>query len=74
MMRDVARGIAAAQKANIPLVLVDVPLPVTGGTELDDWPGGTKDLRLSLLLTLTRYWSFYNQHTPHTAPLLSAEA
>ena len=22
------------------LVLVEVPLPVTGGTELDDWPGG----------------------------------
>ena len=42
MMRDVATAVAAARDANVPYGLVDVPLPVTGGTELDDWPGGIK--------------------------------
>ena len=30
---------------------VDVPLPVTGGTELDDWPGGIKQ-KYSILRTM----------------------
>jgi Domain of unknown function (DUF1995) len=42
MMRDVATAISEARNAGVKLGLVDVPLPVTGGTELDDWPGGIK--------------------------------
>lgn len=42
MMKDVATSIVAARNDNIRSVLVDVPLPVTGGTELDEWPGGIK--------------------------------
>ena len=40
MMYRVAQGIKEAKEKNIYLALVDIPLPVTGGTELDDWPGG----------------------------------
>jgi hypothetical protein len=46
MMVDVAKGITAAKENNVALVLVDVPLPVTGGTELDDWPGGDRSAHL----------------------------
>jgi hypothetical protein len=48
MMIDVAKGIAAAKENNVALALVDVPLPVTGGTELDDWPGGDRSVHLRL--------------------------
>lgn len=40
MMINVAVSINEARADNISIVLVDVPLPVTGGTEIDDWPGG----------------------------------
>lgn len=48
MMRNVAVAIAAARDADVPYGLVDIPLPVTGGTELDDWPGGIKQKYLTL--------------------------
>ncbi|KAJ1415098.1 hypothetical protein B484DRAFT_162049 [Ochromonadaceae sp. CCMP2298] len=48
MMREVADGLASAQAASLPLVRVDIPLPVTGGTELDDWPGGIRQKYLCL--------------------------
>lgn len=42
MMEEVAQAISALLESEngSKLALVDVPLPVTGGTELDDWPGG----------------------------------
>jgi len=40
MMRDVGKSINACKAEGKPLVSCYVPLPVTGGTELDDWPGG----------------------------------
>lgn len=56
MMKEVAVGIANAQADQIPLTRVQVPLPVTGGTELDDWPGGIRQkyatLRPMLLETM----------------------
>ena len=42
MMKDVSFSLIEARKDRIPVVRVDIPLPVTGGTELDDWPGGIK--------------------------------
>eukprot|EP00596_Hydrurales_sp_CCMP1899_P005903 CAMPEP_0119048302 /NCGR_PEP_ID=MMETSP1177-20130426/58195_1 /TAXON_ID=2985 /ORGANISM="Ochromonas sp, Strain CCMP1899" /LENGTH=229 /DNA_ID=CAMNT_0007024005 /DNA_START=241 /DNA_END=930 /DNA_ORIENTATION=+ len=47
-MKDVATAIIAARDAGVSLALVDVPVPVTGGTELDDWPGGIKQKYLTL--------------------------
>jgi hypothetical protein len=44
MMKDAADSCLAAvefnEEAKSPFFIVDIPLPVTGGTELDDWPGG----------------------------------
>ena len=40
MMQSCAKSIKAAKLDNIKLSLLDIPIPVTGGTELDDWPGG----------------------------------
>ena len=42
MMEEAAEAISALVESEDGgnLALVDVPLPVTGGTELDDWPGG----------------------------------
>jgi hypothetical protein len=42
MMAEAGFAMSQARKVGLPLGLVDVPLPVTGGTELDDWPGGIK--------------------------------
>ena len=42
MMNHVAKAIYNAKSDNISTMLVDIPLPVTGGTEWDDWPGGIK--------------------------------
>lgn len=42
MMNQIAKAIYNAKSENISTMLVDIPLPVTGGTELDDWPGGIK--------------------------------
>lgn len=42
MMNHIAKAIYNAKSENISTMLVDIPLPVTGGTELDDWPGGIK--------------------------------
>ena len=60
MMQEAAEAVAEARgKHN--LVLVDVPLPVTEGTELDDWPGGIRQkysvLRPMLAETM-RYLNF----------------
>lgn len=41
MMEEVSEGISAARGTH-DLAVVDIPLPVTGGTELDDWPGGIR--------------------------------
>jgi hypothetical protein len=49
MMKEVGRAIAAAKDSNLPVVRVDIPLPVTGGTELDDWPGGIRQKYVTLL-------------------------
>ncbi len=40
MMKDAADGVAAAIEGGVGKMAVEVPLPITGGTELDDWPGG----------------------------------
>jgi len=40
MMQEVAVAIRAGREEGLKRMLVDVPLPITGGTELDDWPGG----------------------------------
>ena len=40
MMNDAAAGAAAAVADDERRVVVEIPLPITGGTELDDWPGG----------------------------------
>jgi len=40
MMQEAARAVKSAQDAGLKRVMVEVPLPITGGTELDDWPGG----------------------------------
>merc|ERR1711998_719309 len=40
MMEDAAGGILAGIEAGVQRMAVEVPLPITGGTELDDWPGG----------------------------------
>jgi hypothetical protein len=49
MMKEIATSILEARKANIGSVLVEFPLPVTGGTELDEWPGGIKQKYATLL-------------------------
>eukprot|EP01036_Dinobryon_divergens_P029055 gene29055-38107_t len=41
-MKEVSACVLLAKRDNIRAVLVEIPLPVTGGTELDDWPGGIK--------------------------------
>ena len=41
-MNAVAVSISQARAAGVKLGIVEIPLPVTGGTELDDWPGGIK--------------------------------
>jgi hypothetical protein len=40
MMKDAADGVLAAVEGGVARMAVEVPLPITGGTELDDWPGG----------------------------------
>eukprot|EP00960_Hanusia_phi_P051505 760847-Hanusia_phi.AAC.1 len=40
MMQEVAAAIRAGSRDGLKRMLVEVPLPITGGTELDDWPGG----------------------------------
>ena len=42
MMKEAAVSVSAAFQDKISVALVDFPIPVTGGTELDDWPGGIK--------------------------------
>lgn len=42
MMSGVATSILSARASGVKLGIVELPLPVTGGTELDDWPGGIK--------------------------------
>lgn len=49
MMGKVAISIIEAKKMKIPIALVEVPLPVTGGTELDDWPGGIQQKYSTIL-------------------------
>ena len=40
MMKDAADGVLAGVQDGVKRMAVEVPLPITGGTELDDWPGG----------------------------------
>jgi hypothetical protein len=40
MMQDAGDGVLAGVNAGLKRMAVEVPLPITGGTELDDWPGG----------------------------------
>ena len=40
MMQSAGVSVSQALSSGVKLMLVDVPLPITGGTELDDWPGG----------------------------------
>lgn len=42
MMEEVASAITAAKGDSKRVVRIEVPIPVTGGTELDDWPGGIR--------------------------------
>ena len=43
MMYDIAVAIERARdNEDVKVGLVDLPIPVTGGTELDDWPGGIR--------------------------------
>lgn len=49
MMQEVARALEEAKKDCKPIVRVDIPLPVTGGTELDDWPGGIRQKYCTLV-------------------------
>lgn len=42
MMSEAAIAVSKAHTSNVKVALVEVPIPVTGGTELDDWPGGIK--------------------------------
>jgi hypothetical protein len=49
MMIDCANSIKSAKSDNVLLSLIDIPIPVTGGTELDDWPGGIRQKYTVLL-------------------------
>jgi hypothetical protein len=40
MMRDAGHSVSKGLNSGLKLMAVEVPLPITGGTELDDWPGG----------------------------------
>lgn len=40
MLNEATISVIEARRAGIPLACIDIPLPVTGGTEIDDWPGG----------------------------------
>ena len=40
MMIELGVGMRAAREAGKNVMLAELPIPVTGGTELDDWPGG----------------------------------
>mmetsp|Transcript_34936 Transcript_34936/g.69831 ORF Transcript_34936/g.69831 Transcript_34936/m.69831 type:complete len:314 (+) Transcript_34936:31-972(+) len=42
MMQDAGKSVAAGVDAGLKRMAIEIPLPVTGGTELDDWPGGIK--------------------------------
>lgn len=42
MMQEAAQSVISAKDDGKPLVRIEIPLPVTGGTELDDWPGGIR--------------------------------
>jgi hypothetical protein len=42
MITESASSILEARKNGLPLVSIEFPLPITGGTEVDDWPGGIK--------------------------------
>jgi len=42
MMVDAANAVSSAMGQGVKRISVEVPLPITGGTELDDWPGGIK--------------------------------
>ena len=40
MMRELGKGMKAAKESGKNVMIAELPIPVTGGTELDDWPGG----------------------------------
>ena len=55
MMIELADSMVSAKNSGIPIALAEIPLPVTGGTELDDWPGGIQQKygTLSMMLLET---------------------
>ena len=48
ILRKAAFSVIAARESGLNLVSVEFPLPVTGGTELDDWPGGIRQKYVTL--------------------------
>lgn len=60
MMLNVGKSIAAFAEANSGVGIVELPLPVTGGTELDDWPGGIKQKYSTLRPMLKVAFQFLN--------------
>lgn len=55
MMSEVASALLSARNAGVKRIMrVEIPLPVTGGTELDDWPGGIKQKYATLRPLLMR--------------------
>jgi len=49
MMKEAALSIISARENGLQFGRIDVPIPVTAGTELDDWPGGIKQKYSTLL-------------------------
>jgi len=58
MMNEAAVSVLEARRAKLPLTLVDVPLPVTGGTEIDDWPGGIRQKYNTLIPMITEMMTY----------------
>ena len=49
MMNEVATCMRSARTDGLSCGTIDIPLPVTGGTELDDWPGGIQQKYSTIL-------------------------
>lgn len=62
MMVEVGNAVAAfqANPSSSRVGIVELPLPVTGGTELDDWPGGIRQKAQTLSLMLPSTFTTLN--------------
>jgi len=71
MMVEVGKAILAFAESPTPsrVGIVDLPLPVTGGTELDDWPGGIKQKFSVLRSMLPSTLKTLDPTSTSTAPL-----